>query len=388
MRTGYRYVPYGPTFSRFVMTAQALTEELKSARRQVVTDGYEMSLGEIVSLYKSGELVIDPNYQRLFRWEDSQKTRFIESLLLGIPVPPIFVFQRENGVWELIDGLQRISTILQLTGDLKDADGVAYERLELSGTNLLPALDGMRWSDDSADGRVFTPSLQLEIKRARIRVEILRKESDEEAKFELFQRLNTGGSKLSEQEVRNSILIMINQNFYTWLQELSTIGQFQRTVQLTLAQQSQQQSIEMALRFVAYRRHPYVRGLDVNEYLDIAARHLANLSTAEMATERDVFEWTFQTLHDDVGPDVFKRWDGVRHTGKFLLSSFDPIAYGVAVNRLAISSMKPDERKQWLVSKVRAMWTDGTFLVNSGQGVRGTTRLTNLLPYGAQHFAP
>lgn len=370
------------------MTAQALTEELKSARRQVVTDGYEMSLGEIVSLYKSGELVIDPNYQRLFRWEDSQKTRFIESLLLGIPVPPIFVFQRETGVWELIDGLQRISTILQLTGDLKDADGVAYERLELSGTNLLPALNGMRWSDVSADGHVFTPSLQLEIKRARIRVEILRKESDEEAKFELFQRLNTGGSKLSEQEVRNSILIMINQGFYTWLQELSTIDQFQRTVQLTVAQQSQQQFIEMALRFVAYRRHPYVRGLDVNEYLDTAARHLANLSTTEMATERDVFEWTFQTLHDDVGSNVFKRWDGVRHTGKFLLSSFDPIAYGVAVNRQAISLMKPDDRKQWLVSKVRAMWTDGTFLVNSGQGVRGTTRLTNLLPYGAEHFAP
>jgi len=62
-------------------------------------------------------------FQRLFRWEDERKTRFIESLLLGIPIPPIFVFQGENGVWELIDGLQRLSTVFQLSGDLKDADG-------------------------------------------------------------------------------------------------------------------------------------------------------------------------------------------------------------------------------------------------------------------------
>jgi hypothetical protein len=54
-------------FTRIDMTVTALTEELKQARRQVVTDGYEMSLGEIISLYKSRELVIDPNYQRLFR---------------------------------------------------------------------------------------------------------------------------------------------------------------------------------------------------------------------------------------------------------------------------------------------------------------------------------
>eukprot|EP01041_Mallomonas_annulata_P019632 gene19632-39051_t len=67
------------------MTLVAVTEQLNTARRKVVTDGYEMSLGEIASLYKSGELVIDPNYQRLFRWEESQRTRFIESLLLGIP---------------------------------------------------------------------------------------------------------------------------------------------------------------------------------------------------------------------------------------------------------------------------------------------------------------
>src|SRR4030088_1357670 len=80
-----------------------LQEEIQAARKKVVTDGYEMSLGELISLYRNDELKIDPVFQRLFRWDDERKTRFIESILLGIPFPPIFVYQDKNGIWELID---------------------------------------------------------------------------------------------------------------------------------------------------------------------------------------------------------------------------------------------------------------------------------------------
>lgn len=371
------------------MTVDALTSELGSARRKVVTDGYEMSLGEIASLYKNGELVIDPNYQRLFRWEESQKTRFVESLLLGIPVPPIFVFQRASGVWELIDGLQRISTILQLLGDLRLPEGGLYEPLVLGGTNLLPSLDGMKWfRSHEEDQECFNTMQQLEIKRSRLRVEILRKESDEDAKFELFQRLNTGGSKLSEQEVRNSVLVMLNPDFYSWLQALTEVLAFQQSVQLTPDQRAEQQHVEMALRFVAYRRCPYIRGLDVNEYLDFAARQLATMSPEARASERELVEWTFGLLVSDVGIGVFKRWNGAQFSGKFLISGFDAIAYGVAVNRAAIEAMDPLERCQWLTNRIQELWQDHYFQANSGQGVRGTTRLTNLLPFGAAYFAP
>ncbi len=371
------------------MTVEALTIELKDARRQVVTDGYDMSLGEVASMYKSGELVIDPNYQRLYRWEESQRTRFIESLLLGIPVPPIFVFQRESGVWELIDGLQRISTVMQLMGDLRHPDNGNYPPLVLGGTNLLPSLAGMKWrSDNDDDPSGFNIALQLEIKRARIRVEILRKESDEDAKFELFQRLNTGGTKLSEQEVRNSVLVMTNIKFYDWLLDRTHYPSFDATVQLTETQRNQQQVVEIAIRFIAYRRYPYERGLDVNEYLDIAARHLAKLNDASLVEEQALFEWTFNTLQSDVSDDVFKRWDGIKHLGPFSISAFDAIAYGIAVNHVAIDAMPAQDRRQWLTGKVRALWQDHIFQTNSGSGVRGTTRLTNLLPYAALYFKP
>src|SRR5262245_59523836 len=99
-----------------------LAVEIAKARREVVTDGYDMSVGEIISMYRDEEFIINPEYQRLFRWKPFQKTRFIESLLLGIPVPPIFVFQQKSGKWELVDGLQRVSTILEFVGELRDAN--------------------------------------------------------------------------------------------------------------------------------------------------------------------------------------------------------------------------------------------------------------------------
>ncbi len=371
------------------MSAQDLQAELEKAKRQVVTDGYEMSLGEIASLYKNGELIIAPAYQRLIRWGESQKTRFVESILLGLPVPPVFVFQREDGVWELIDGLQRISTALHLMGVLT-VNGELMEPLVLSGTNFLPSLEDMKWSSsDAGDKNVFNTPLQLEIKRARIRVEILRKESDHDAKYELFQRLNTGGSKLSDQEVRNSVLVMLNENFFRWIRDRSTKQEFKDSIQLTSTQEELAQDNEMVLRFVAYRRAPYAKGLDVNEYLDLAARKLCDLTAAELAEETDAFNWTFDLLWKAFSGDAFRRWDGNRHTGRSMLAAFDVITYGMMENRQAIAAIPTDaQRQDWLIAKVHELWANDTYSNYSGQGVRGTTRLANLLPFAVDYFRP
>jgi len=196
----------------------SLEDEIKKARKEIVADGYEMSVGEIISLYKDEDIIIHPDFQRLFRWKEGQKTRFVESLLLGIPIPPIFVFQNEDGVWELIDGLQRLSTIFEFVGIRRLPDGEIDSPSFLEGTKFLPSLSGKYWNptSDEADDGIGRVN-QREIKRSRIRVEILKKESDPSAKYELFQRLNTGGSPLSNQEVRNCVAVMLNKKFYEWL---------------------------------------------------------------------------------------------------------------------------------------------------------------------------
>lgn len=170
----------------------SLEQELSRVRKDVVTDGYDMSIGEVVSLYKDKELIINPEYQRLFRWDDGRKTKFIESILLGIPIPPIFVFQLSDGVWELVDGLQRISTILEFMGLLVGPDKKMIKPSVLNSTKLLPSLANYSW-EKSPSTKALSPAQKIDIKRARLRIEILKRESDENAKFELFQRLNTGG---------------------------------------------------------------------------------------------------------------------------------------------------------------------------------------------------
>jgi len=80
---------------------------------EVRTDALDLSFGEIANLYSSNELIIQPEYQRLFRWTLEQRSRIVESILLELPIPQIFVIENPSGVIELIDGLQRVSSVIQ-----------------------------------------------------------------------------------------------------------------------------------------------------------------------------------------------------------------------------------------------------------------------------------
>lgn len=272
----------------------ALDEEITAARKEIVADGYDMSIGELVNLYRDSELQINPAYQRLFRWPATTKTRFIESILLGLPLPPIFVFQQTSGVWELIDGLQRLSTVLEFVGILKDPEGDLMPPLRLGGTQLLPSLAEKMWeSPNGSVGEGLGAVQQIQFKRARLRVEILRQESDPQAKYELFQRLNSGGVQLSPQELRNSISIMIDPTFQTWLLELAERPSFLTTVDQTETGKERQSHVELVVRLLAFRNSPYKNGLDVHEYLDAALVAMAQDSKFDRLREMQVIEQTF-----------------------------------------------------------------------------------------------
>lgn len=365
----------------------SLEAEIAAARKEVSPDGYEMSIGEIISLYTSSELTIHPEYQRLFRWKDGQKTRFIESLLLGIPVPPIFVFQDSAGIWELIDGLQRLSTIFEFVGILKSRDGSQpIPPSVLSGTKFLPSLQGCSWSGGAGTVGIGK-TLQLEIRRTRMRVEILRKVNDPSAKYELFQRLNTGGTALTEQEVRNCTALMINPALYKWMVERSQAESFVTCTKQTEEALKQQAGIELVLRFLAFRLVPYQPGLDVHEYLDEALIKLATDPSIDFDNECSIFDRTFKLLADSLGSDSFRRWDGQQFTGKFLQSLYETVAIGLSRNLAQIEGLGGDAHR-FIKERTVALWSEPTFIENSGAGVRGTTRLAKLLPLAEPFFKP
>jgi len=366
----------------------SLEKEIKKARKEIISDGYEMSLGEVMNLYKEDELKINPEFQRLFRWDITRKTRFIESILLSIPIPPIFVFQDEDGNWELIDGLQRLSTVLEFAGALKGLDGKKVEPSKLEGTKFLPSLADMCWQVWNEGDKSIDKSMQMQIKRSRIRVEILLKESDENAKYELFQRLNTGGAKLSEQEVRNCVAVMINPKLYKLFQNLSENGDFSSTVNQTEKALEKQSGVELILRFFAFKHHPYKKGLDVHEYLDEALVEISRNEDIDWKEEEVSFNKIFSLLNEALGNNAFKRWDGNNFGGKFLMSLYETVAFGVSQNLDEIESKGKEDQKDFIVARAKALWDDPIFEKNSGAGVRGTTRLAKLLPLAKGFFKP
>ena len=259
-----------------------LVEEIVSAQRQVKTDAYQMSIGEIVNMYDNEELIIDPEFQRLFRWTISQKSKLIESLLLGIPIPSIFVFEIRDGSWELIDGLQRVSTILEFMGKLRSPAGGLEAPSVLEATKYLPSLHNAVWERSDAilalpiaEQREVEKSHQLAIRRARIGVEILKRPSDDQTKFDLFQRLNAGGTQANSQELRNCIMLMVNSEFFRAVKSAADQDFFQNVISVTEDQIERQRHMELAVRFLVHSCIGYDGTLDVEEYIDEGTVQLA-----------------------------------------------------------------------------------------------------------------
>ena len=315
-----------------------LQEEIDKTSKEIYADSYPMSIGELMSLYKDDELDIHPEFQRVFRWSLLQKSKLIESILLGIPLPSIFVSQRDDGVWDVIDGVQRLSTIFEFIGIFKDENGKIFPPSRLLKTKYLPSLVDKVWeSDDELNS--LTNAQRINFKRSKINIQIIRKESDPNIKFELFQRLNSLGTSLSDQELRNCLLIMLNRDFYYWLKELSNYEPFLNSLCLTDRVLEEQYNIELALRFIIFKNvtteeMENIKGLTyLGEFLTDKMIQYASSQDFDKGSEARTFKNTFDFINKTLGENAFKRYNTERNKfeGRFLLSSFEAVGIGIGV---------------------------------------------------------
>jgi hypothetical protein len=218
----------------------SLEEAILKGRNSLSSDRVDMSFGELINMYTNGELVIDPEFQRLFRWDIHQRNLFVESLLLGIPIPSIFVAEDNDGRWEIVDGLQRISTVLSFFGLLKGNQEKNSWMLEKG--NIVEGLEGFGVSK-------LPLKFQLNVKRSSCRVEVIKWDSDYDMRFELFNRLNTGGAALTDQEIRNCIFRGVSVDFTNIIKELASSDEFIDLIQPTQKQKDELYLDELVLRF-------------------------------------------------------------------------------------------------------------------------------------------
>lgn len=363
----------------------SLQEEITAKSSKIFRDSYQMSIGELINLYKDGEMDIHPEFQRVFRWNEYQKTKLIESIMLNIPIPSIFVSQNEDGVWDVIDGVQRLSTIFQFVGVFKDENDKLLPPLTLQATDYLPSFAGVQWNSVSEELR-FTKEQQLFFKRSRIDIIIVKKESDPNTKYELFQRLNTGGSFLSDQEVRNCLMIMTNKSFYEFVAELEKLESFRNCLPISDRKTDEQYRMELLLRLLITENINWSEISKYQEFSNLLDKETLSLCEKtidyEIITER--FTATFNLLYGVFGENTFKKYNNNKYQGPVLASAFQVIATGVYHNIRKI--MSHNKKNDWLSEKVEKMYEEEVFKNNTTPGVRAIPRYKDLSQFGMEYF--
>lgn len=355
-----------------------LEGEISSGRLEIAADTISMSISELTNLYHEGVLVIRPEFQRLFRWSQEQKSRLVESILLGIPLPSLFVSQSEEGKWELVDGLQRVSTLLELQGHLKNPDGSVRPSLELSSTKFLPSLGGYSWTSNT--GKELSDTHKLDIRLARLDLKVIKRSSDPKAKFDLFQRLNSFGSIATAQEIRSAMIAGTNGDCLAWLTKLAAHDSFVNCISLNDRLLDEQYDIELVLRFLMLHNIDAERGRlsDFSSRLDDWSIELASAPNLWPALET-TFDTTFTWLAQYGGSDVLRKWDAERNAfrGGFLNTSFEVFALGAGYHFSRGRSVRTD-----IDAAVQALWTIPEMTTRFATGLATQDRLVKTIPIG------
>ncbi|WP_082487040.1 DUF262 domain-containing protein [Methylobacterium sp. Leaf89] len=362
----------------------SLDKEIERGALSVATDSYDMSVGELMNVYRDNELIVNPEFQRLFRWTLYQKSHFIESLLIGIPIPSIFVFEQASGAWELIDGLQRVSTILEFAGLLRNSAGRKSQPSVLQATRTLPSLANTTWDDGPAGTTALTPAQQISIKRARIGVQILKKTSDTKAKYDLFQRLNSHGSQANDQELRNCVIVMLNRDLFAEIKRLASDRRFKAIMQPSERGIETQALMDYVTRFLVFMFVDYDKRWDIEEYLNNGVIEIADEDGSNWQSLIKIFEETIDLVHSTGEPNILKRYRNGTFSGKVGQAGFEAIFLGVAQNRKAI--LRKSNPGGFVLQRAKDLWTRAEVSDFTKGGVRGTTRIQKTLPFGREWF--
>ncbi len=223
---------------------EKVEEEIYAKRKTVRYDIRDLTVEAIVKKYEASldetlmeggskyNYIYIPEYQRDFTWDDERKAKLIESIILGLPIPFIFVAENKNSSWEIVDGSQRVRTLQAFLTD----------ELVLNGLNSIETLNGYKFSelDETRKGKILNTAL---------RIIVLSEETTDDVKTDMFERINRGSDLLKPMEKRKGIYPGLFTSFiYDYCAEESL---FKKLILLDRWLIKRQEYEELLLRFYA-----------------------------------------------------------------------------------------------------------------------------------------
>lgn len=329
-----------------------LNLEVKKKTREIDVTWYPIPISTLAEWYRKGKIVLKPDFQRVYRWDKKQKSEFIESILLRLPIPSIFFAINEWGdKWEVVDWQQRLSTIFEFMW-LLNTDNKNSISDWVEGTEYLPSL---QWKTF----RKLSSELQIDFESTWLDCKMIRKDSNPDVKFEIFKRLNKGGAKLTEQEVRSCIIIMTNPNFYYYLEQLAKYESFKNFYSFSEKQLAEQFDKELALRFLVLIKWDDDQWFKnwISDLLDNKAKKFSliyNNNIEDFKKIKEVFKQTFDLLIKCWGDELIQS-----EKSRKSIPLFDIIAwwiwYNLCVGNIDLLNQTLKDR---IISKIEILKKD------------------------------
>jgi hypothetical protein len=322
---------------------QEAETEIRTKQHEVRYDLRDFTIDYIVAKFRDSFFYVPP-YQREFIWTVANKCRFVESIILGLPIPMMFVADMEDGRLEIVDGAQRIQTLEEFTNS----------DLQLEGLLRLPSLNGFKFSD-------LPLAQQRKLGTKALRVVVLEDSTSAELRQEVFDRVNTSGMRARASEIRRGAL---TGPFMDFVKELAHDKRFMSLCPISGRTRMRREDEELVLRFLAYSERYKDFRHDVDLFLDRFARdHRTDFNGERFRRE---FTRTMEFVERHF-PNGFAKTSDAQSTPRV---RFEAIAVGTNLALRSKPDLCPTNVVAWLRSTEFEVHTT-THASNSGPRLRG-----------------
>jgi Protein of unknown function DUF262 len=322
------FFPNKSDISQTFFSDNEINEKYKKGEIRIVTEQARYPLDSIEAMLDSQKYILNPEYQRRKRWNNTRKSRLIESFIMNVPIPPIFLYEVDYSLYEVMDGLQRLTAIYDFYKARFNLEGLEYWQ-ELNGRNYTNLPEQVKRGID----RRYLSSIVLLQETAK---------TTEEADFLkqiVFERLNSGGEKLTPQETRNALR---NGKFNQLCIKLAKNDSFRKMWKLPLESAGEEkllesesyrkmEDVELVLRFFAYRHIANLKS-PVDKFLDDYLKQANNYSDETIGNLENLFNQTIDLVYSIFDSDAFIPPKEKRDNKTPLKTIYDPMMQVVANN--------------------------------------------------------